>query len=473
MSRSDTSDAGVGSRPSTGHRPTWVVVSRRPCCRRDTRSGDVTELAVDLADLAAADMTYSGAALVSADIRRQTDGEAIAATTTEMLYFHPETQGLVAYHEDRLRGVHRQGDVNGVHSDGELSGAPDKNRDIVRIVAYEAPTPQDLEQFDAEKDDEQVELEEDEVADLGPSHVASEGASLPGTAGPELVAQTPGTASHYSYTLCVRAEVKTIDSGFTNSVGIKEDIWNNANPGVEYAAYGAHVDVGPNSYVAPFDGCVGGVLAYPGLVVVVIVSPNCTAPSHFAREDRRTRSARDRHREPESIPGTRCRQARSPPEAEALHRRALAQWTAKLDPNHPDLGLVYSNLGDVVLARGRAAEAAAHQERALSLFEPVFGADNPDLAFPLTGLGEARLALGDIEGAREALERAASLRKTEPLPLGELARMNFALARAIVAVDREHATALASSALDEVAATNEPKAEAIRAWLEAHRSPTG
>lgn len=152
-------------------------------------------------------------------------------------------------------------------------------------------------------------------------------------------------------------------------------------------------------------------------------------------------------------------------EAERLYRHTLEVWTDKLEANHPDLGLVYANLGDVALARGRAEEAAQHQQRALDLFEPVFGSDSPDLGYALTGLGEARLALGQIEGAREVLERAAKLREGVDLPLGERARMEFALAQAVADADRPRARELAGAALDEVRTSNQRLAARIEAWL--------
>jgi len=154
-------------------------------------------------------------------------------------------------------------------------------------------------------------------------------------------------------------------------------------------------------------------------------------------------------------------------EAERLYHRTLRVWSEKLAADHPDLGLVYANLGDVALADGRAKEAAEHQLRALALFEPVFGSDNPDLAYALTGLGEARLALGEIDQAREVLERAFALREGIDLPMGERARTNFALARALVDVDPARARSLAEAALADLGDEQTARADEIARWLAA------
>jgi tetratricopeptide (TPR) repeat protein len=144
--------------------------------------------------------------------------------------------------------------------------------------------------------------------------------------------------------------------------------------------------------------------------------------------------------------------------------------SASLGPEHPNVGILVNNLGDVLLRRGQSAVAEEHFTRAMAIFSASFGADSPPLAYPLTGRGEALLALGRTAEALVDLERALVLRDAGSPT--DLARTRFALARAlwIDEATRSRGHALAVLAQDElrVADPTAPELNDIVAWLAGH-----
>jgi len=153
--------------------------------------------------------------------------------------------------------------------------------------------------------------------------------------------------------------------------------------------------------------------------------------------------------------------------AERLYLETLKVWVDRLGPEHGDLGLLYSNLGDVCQATGRHREAAKYQADAVRLFEKAWGPDSVDIAWPLTGLGLAKISMGDKRGALKALERARALRAKPELvlPQGELARLEFAYARALPADRNDEARALARACLDDARKGDGKLATDIESWL--------
>ncbi len=111
-----------------------------------------------------------------------------------------------------------------------------------------------------------------------------------------------------------------------------------------------------------------------------------------------------------------------------------------------DVADIRYNLGVAQHLRYQYDLALPHYRAALELTERMKGADHPDVAYPLTGLGGALVELHRDVEARELLERALAIRSregVEPVDIGEL---RFALARAVLQVDRDRAIVLATQA---------------------------
>jgi tetratricopeptide (TPR) repeat protein len=130
------------------------------------------------------------------------------------------------------------------------------------------------------------------------------------------------------------------------------------------------------------------------------------------------------------------------------------------------IAAVSSTRGCVHLARGEVAEALAAHRRALSIFDAMYGADHPEVDVARSELGDALVADGRAREAVAQLELAvAGLEKTGYRY--ELAHARFALARAVAAAgDRPRAREIAGQAADEFERLAAPIRHAeARAWL--------
>jgi tetratricopeptide (TPR) repeat protein len=137
-------------------------------------------------------------------------------------------------------------------------------------------------------------------------------------------------------------------------------------------------------------------------------------------------------------------------DAYGLLQRAQLVWETRLGSDHPGMGIVLGNLGDVALRLGRLDEAMLRLSRAIALKERTLGRQHASLAYPLTTLGKVLIEREDPAAAREHLQRALDLRASNP-GVGPrlLAETRFALARAVWAVgDRTRAIELAHLARD-------------------------
>jgi tetratricopeptide (TPR) repeat protein len=128
-----------------------------------------------------------------------------------------------------------------------------------------------------------------------------------------------------------------------------------------------------------------------------------------------------------------------------------------------------TGIGDALMQQKDPRAALKSYQRGVTVLEKAVGLDHPDLAEGLTGLGLARLELGAGKDAVVLIERALKIRQAaggDPL---DLARTQFALARALRASggDPERARTLAESARDAYAKNEGAKAEtaAVRDWL--------
>ncbi len=156
-------------------------------------------------------------------------------------------------------------------------------------------------------------------------------------------------------------------------------------------------------------------------------------------------------------------------DAESQFRQTLAIWEKALGKDHPSLSAALNGLGDTLLVRGDARTALAQYLRATTLLEAAEGPEHPDLADGLTGTGLAFLALNDGKHAALALERAHHIRTVNPGDPLDMARTQFALARALVAAggDRTRALALATKARAAYAGNDAARRETaeIDGWL--------
>ncbi|MBI4509406.1 MAG: serine/threonine protein kinase [Deltaproteobacteria bacterium] len=157
-------------------------------------------------------------------------------------------------------------------------------------------------------------------------------------------------------------------------------------------------------------------------------------------------------------------------EARLAYERALATWEKALGPTHPDLAIVLFNLGDLANQQGEHGSALDYCNRALGIEEGTRGAEHPDLAFDLTCMGEAEVGNSRPVSAVSLLERALGLRKARGIAPEDLAKTEFALARALWEAKRERrrAVELAKQAAARFRAAGEhhdKEATAVVGWL--------
>lgn len=115
-------------------------------------------------------------------------------------------------------------------------------------------------------------------------------------------------------------------------------------------------------------------------------------------------------------------------EAERLQREVLANWSARLGPDHPDVGDVHRALGDTALARADVTTAITHYRDALEVHGKEDGQAR-DHAKSALRLAEALSLSGDADEAKRRFEEALhaagktseSMRGEAQLGLGWLA----------------------------------------------------
>jgi tetratricopeptide (TPR) repeat protein len=152
-------------------------------------------------------------------------------------------------------------------------------------------------------------------------------------------------------------------------------------------------------------------------------------------------------------------------EALAVDQRLVVRAEQLLGAEHPELGLITNNLGEVLNLLGRYKEAEAAYSRAHQIFRKT-GADRTLLAWAMTGLGRARIDGGDAEAAVAPLEEALAIREATKAPAAQLGATRFELARALWSrpAARTRALELADAARADLA--EEPESVSrIDAWL--------
>jgi serine/threonine protein kinase/tetratricopeptide (TPR) repeat protein len=136
-----------------------------------------------------------------------------------------------------------------------------------------------------------------------------------------------------------------------------------------------------------------------------------------------------------------------------------------LGRDHPRVGQVWNNQGEVLNLLGRYSEADAAYRRAAQLFRES-GADPTLLAWALTGLGRALLGEKEPAAAVDPLEEALDLRIKSDAAPAQLGDTRFALGRALWSrpSERRRALELVVSARSDYGKDEKTVAE-IDAWL--------
>lgn len=202
-------------------------------------SGESVDAGISLDDLGIdiANMPFAGEAHVVASVYDADSGEQLDMLVTESLYFHGQGNAVFAYPRDVLRDKVGGGDYK---NPSRRIDVPEEDAVDERVVADGG-------------DDETGAI----ILDT-PDVTVGEVAGFVREAGADTIAANVDPKEASTYTLCVRYEVTTTDSGFDNSVGITEDWWSWANSSTAIAtAYGVRVKVGSTTFdTSPSNGCV-------------------------------------------------------------------------------------------------------------------------------------------------------------------------------------------------------------------------
>jgi len=157
-------------------------------------------------------------------------------------------------------------------------------------------------------------------------------------------------------------------------------------------------------------------------------------------------------------------------DARAHFEAARVLWEASLGPGHPKVASALYNLGHVELRRHQVRQALVYLRRALAVREKALGAEHPRVVQTLGLLGAALVQGGQLAEARELLERALAISTRLELAPADLARVRFALARALWSSPEERARALALAREAQAAyargrSTHATQSREVQAWL--------
>ncbi|MEK7705183.1 MAG: serine/threonine-protein kinase [Myxococcota bacterium] len=133
-------------------------------------------------------------------------------------------------------------------------------------------------------------------------------------------------------------------------------------------------------------------------------------------------------------------------------------------------GNVETQLGDSLLAQGRAVEAKRRYRAALTHIEGSVGSHHPQLVLTLTGLGRSELALGEVKAARQVLARAVELARASGGSPFDLAAAQFAWVQAETAAgvptaELRDVVVQSQATLRRAGTSTRPTLRAIDEWL--------
>ena len=103
----------------------------------------------------------------------------------------------------------------------------------------------------------------------------------------------------------------------------------------------------------------------------------------------------------------------------ATYKRVLAIQEKAYGPDHAELAITLTNMGNVLETQGQLEEAMATYKRALAIQEKAYGPDHADVAIILTNMGNVLQTLGQLEEAMATLKRALAIKEkaSRPNPL--------------------------------------------------------
>jgi pSer/pThr/pTyr-binding forkhead associated (FHA) protein len=156
----------------------------------------------------------------------------------------------------------------------------------------------------------------------------------------------------------------------------------------------------------------------------------------------------------------------------STYRRTLQIRELKFGKDHPAVASILDSLGVSLQDAGEYEEALEQHQRALVIYEAQTRPPR-ETGHVLAHLGRCLLSLGQGIEALAQLERAHAMLRSHGASSAELARVRFAMAKALQHLDRDRDRMLdlARLARDAFAAggtaTREPYAE-VRRWLQEH-----
>ena len=99
------------------------------------------------------------------------------------------------------------------------------------------------------------------------------------------------------------------------------------------------------------------------------------------------------------------------PDAERLHKRALAARERALGSDHANVATSLNNLGLLYANQGRYADAEPLYKRAVATFEKALGRDHPEVAISLNNLALLYLIQSRYAEAQPLLQRSLAIRE--------------------------------------------------------------
>src|SRR5207248_494421 len=97
------------------------------------------------------------------------------------------------------------------------------------------------------------------------------------------------------------------------------------------------------------------------------------------------------------------------PQAERLHRRALAIAEDSYGPGHPTVAAALSNLAGLLQDTNRLGEAEPLMHRALAIDERSYGPDHPEVARTLSNLAGLLQDTDRLDEAEPPMRRALAI----------------------------------------------------------------
>ena len=95
-----------------------------------------------------------------------------------------------------------------------------------------------------------------------------------------------------------------------------------------------------------------------------------------------------------------------------LYQRALRNSLEKHGEHHPDVALIYNNIGFVYDSQGDYSRALEMYEQALEISKSIYGEHHPDVATSYNNIGFVYYSQGDYSRALEMYEQALEIRKS-------------------------------------------------------------